>query len=94
MNIGIDIGGSHIAIAVVEKSNIILQKEKVYNQDFKMNLFKNLENFMKDTITDILQDYKIEKIGISIAGTIRDNVLLYSPNLGLKNIDFREILEL
>ena len=62
MNIGIDIGGSHIAIAVVEKSNIILQKEKVYNQDFKMNLFKNLENFMKDTITYILQDYKIDDL--------------------------------
>ena len=93
MNIGIDIGGTHIAIAVVEKSNIILQKEKVYNHDFKINLLNSLENFIKDTITDILQEYKIEKIGISIAGTIQDNVLLYSTNLGLKNIDFRKILE-
>ena len=35
MRIGIDIGGSHIAIAVVDKNKIIEKIEYVYDQNFK-----------------------------------------------------------
>ena len=95
MNIGIDIGGSHIAIATVEKQNIISKKEYVYDKEFKENILKNLEIFIKETVTEIIKNNpnQIKKIGISVAGTIIDNMLVFSPNLELKNVNFIEMLQ-
>ena len=49
---------------------------------------------IKKEISEILKEEPIEKIGISIAGRLRDNVLYISPNLKqLEGINFVEILE-
>ena len=94
MKIGIDIGGSHIAIAKVEENKIIDKKEYNYDDTFKIEIRKNIINYIKKEISEILKEEPIEKIGISIAGRLRDNVLYISPNLKqLEGINFVEILE-
>lgn len=93
MKIGIDIGGSHIAIAVVEGENIIDKREYVYDKEFKDNIRSHIESVLTNSISEFLTQYAIDKIGISIAGDLNNNVLYFSPNLsGLLGINFVEML--
>ncbi len=105
MKLGIDIGGSHIAIGKVQEGKIIEKIEYNYDYEFKRNIRKNMEKYLKETITMIIKDTaknsqvenkasKIEKIGISIAGRLRNNILYISPNLkDLQGINFVDMLE-
>ena len=47
MKIGIDIGGSHIAIAKVEENKILDKKEYNYDDTFKIEIRKNIINYIK-----------------------------------------------
>lgn len=66
MNIGIDIGGSHIAVGLVNKDNqIILKKEHNWSKEEKIDLFKSVEQYSKKYIKEIInENQEIEKIGI------------------------------
>ena len=67
MNIGIDMGGSHIAVGLVdEKNNIIIKLEHDWDENEKEDLLKNAEIYSKKFINQILLDSRatIEKIGI------------------------------
>ncbi len=93
MRIGIDIGGSHIAIAVVDGETIIEKIEYVYDVEFKNQIRKNLVQYLKNTISIMTKKYSIEMIGISLAGQIKKNTLIISPNLPeLNGINFADIL--
>lgn len=89
MKIGIDIGGSHVGMAVVEESKIIKQKEFVYDFNFKKDLRNNLESLLKHMISEIIEEYTIEKIGISIPGRLQNGILTRSPNMPeMEGFDF------
>lgn len=67
MKIGIDVGGSHIAVGLVDSNmNIISKKEHDWSNDEKINLFENIENYAKIFIKEIKQENNcnIESIGI------------------------------
>lgn len=65
MNIGIDIGGSHIAVGLVNQNMIIIKKEHNWTKEEKADLLLNIEKFTKKFISEILQENNaIEKIGI------------------------------
>lgn len=67
MNIGIDLGGSHIAVGLVdEKNNIIIKQEHNWTEDEKSNLFNSVEKQSKKIIKEIIEstNIKIDKIGI------------------------------
>lgn len=96
MKIGIDIGGSHVAIGVVNRSGKILKQiEKDYTEDEKKSgkLIEIAENFIVQSIDGIKKKYKVESIGIAIPGTIADGIILKSVNLGIENYDLRESLQ-
>ena len=89
MKLGIDIGGSHVGMAVVEESKIIKQKECLYNFNFKKAIRKNLESLLKQMISKMMEEYKIEKIGISVAGRLEGGILKRSPNIPeMEGFDF------
>lgn len=89
MKIGIDIGGSHVGMAVVEESKIIKQKEFIYDFNFKKDLRKNLESLLKNMISETMKEYTIEKIGISVAGRLQQGILTRSPNMPeMEGFDF------
>ena len=99
MKIGIDLGGSHIAVGVVSEKNIIIAKRE-------LDIFKvQPENAMKEYIIDnikilinqVLRDIGapscvITKIGIAIPGKIRNNIAYDMYNLGIKEFDIASIL--
>lgn len=94
MKVGIDIGGSHIAIGVINNSNIIIEKfEKRIMAKEKADIENFLESFIVDNIKELSQKYKITEIGISSPGAIKEKEILHAGNLGVKNYKIVENLE-
>lgn len=68
MRIGIDIGGSHIGVGLVDKeNNIIIKKEHNWTNKEKNNFLNSIEIYIKKLINEIKEenpDVDIEKVGI------------------------------
>ena len=56
MNIGIDIGGSHIAVGLVDyKDKIIIKKEHNWADEEKIDLLESIKQYSKKFIKEIIQ---------------------------------------
>ena len=67
MNIGIDIGGSHIAIGLVNNNNeIVLKEEHNWTEEEKLDYIKSVEEYTVKLISNFINktEEKIKKIGI------------------------------
>lgn len=94
MKIGIDIGGSHIGIGVVDKNGRIVEKiEKRLTEAEKRNIKKSIEEYIISNSLEFMKKYKIESIGIAMPGTAIDGVVLSSGNVGIKNYNLTEKLK-
>lgn len=88
MKIGIDIGGSHIAIGMVDHQNKIIKKfEKDFTQEDKNNILTVIEDYIIEIVQKIDSCYDIENIGIAIPGVAKNGVILKTVNLGINNYD-------
>lgn len=97
MKIGVDIGGSHVAVGVVNRSGKILELSEIdYTEEEKKsgNLIKIAENYIINEIDKLKNNYKIESIGIAVPGTISNGIILKSVNLGVEKYDLKKNLEL
>ncbi len=87
MFLSLDIGGSKISYAYIEKGKI-LAKEKIYYNEKGIN---NLESF-KEIILDIFTEHMPKNIGVSVAGFIKNTLVVNSPNVPWMNgLDFSEL---
>ena len=94
MKIGIDLGGSHIGIGLVDNNGEILQKvEKYIKDEDKINIETFIEEFITEKILEISLTNNIESIGIAVPGTVSENKIIKAVNLGLENYDLAENLE-
>ena len=92
MKIGIDIGGSHIGIGVVDNNGeIIIKTEKFLKE--KNNIRNILEEFITENVMQFALMYDIESIGIAVPGTIRNNNIDKAVNLNIENYNLATILE-
>lgn len=99
MQIGIDLGGSHIAVGIIsEKNTIVVKREKNIE---KVNTAENIKQYIVDNIkiliSQVLKDVGapscvISKIGISAPGRIKNNIIYDMYNLGIKEFDLVQIL--
>lgn len=99
MQIGIDLGGSHIAVGIIsEKNTIVVKREKNIE---KVNTAENIKQYIVDNIkiliSQVLKDVGapscvISKIGISAPGKIKNNIIYDMYNLGIKEFDLVKIL--
>lgn len=86
MKIGIDLGGSHIAIGVVDNQGRIIEKqEKRLLKKDKENIKKVIEEYIVQTVERFEKEYKITEIGIAIPGTVANGMIIKSVNLGIEN---------
>ena len=84
MKIGIDLGGSHIAIGVIDDKGYIVEKiEKRLLSKDKKNIKETIENYIIKNTNELMSKYKIKEIGIAVPGTIKDGIILKSVNLGV-----------
>ena len=92
MNIGIDLGGSHIGVGLVNENNqIIAKKEHDWTKEEKDNFFESIEKKSKELKKEIISKNnigKIDKIGIGYpAANIVDGIVTkHGKTLDLPNI--------
>ena len=88
MKIGIDLGGSHIAIGVVDKNGKIIEKiEKQLHTEEKKKLKETIEEYIVENVQRLQTKYKVTLLGIAIPGTVTQDTVVKSVNLGLKNYE-------
>lgn len=92
MKIGIDLGGSHIGIGLVDDQGYIRSKEEIFIKD-KSNIKQNIEDFIIEKTAEIMQNEQIEGIGIAVPGTVSNNIIIKAVNLGIENYDLANIIE-
>ncbi len=94
MKIGVDLGGSHIAIGVVNKNGKILEKsEKRLTNLEKQDIKKSIEEYILEQVKSLKNKYEIEEVGIGLPGRSEDGVVITSGNLGIKNYNLQEALK-
>lgn len=92
MKIGIDIGGSHIGIGLIdENADIIIKKEHNWTIEEKNNFLNSIELYTKKLINEIKQeipDIVIEKIGIGFpsADIVNGVATKYGKSINLPQI--------
>ena len=92
MKIGIDIGGSHIGIGVVDENGRIIDKVETFIKD-KSDIEEKIEKYLVENVTKMLQKYSINQIGIAVPGTVSDTKIIKAVNLGIEDYDLGKILE-
>jgi glucokinase len=97
MKIGIDVGGSHIGLGIVDENGVILQKKE---KDYKLHI-DDMSQIVLDTIIELIEELfkenniimqDIQTIGIAVPGTVTDKVIVKAENLGIENFKIVEEL--
>lgn len=85
LQLGIDIGGSHVGIGIVDEKGKIIKKQIV---DYNSNdiSVENIFEFINEFISKNKQ-YNFESIGIGIPGISGGTIINYTCNLPFDNID-------
>jgi possible glucokinase len=94
MKIGIDLGGSHIGVGVIDNKNFIVEKvEKRLLAKDKKDIKNIIESYIIKNVKEFSSKYKITEIGIAVPGTIKKEQILKSVNLGVKEYNLVENLK-
>ena len=91
MKIGIDLGGSHIGVALINDDEIVEKREKeIYQNENEESIL----NYIDKAISEIIErESNIELIGIATPGYIQGNSMRHLVNLGIDRLDFSKIIE-
>ena len=99
MKLGIDLGGSHVGLGLIDDNYKIIGKlEENLTSEEKNNLEVSLiDKIYRNTAKLLeLQEYtmsNIESIGIACPGTIADGKIIKAGNLGLHDFNLKEKLQ-
>ena len=95
MKIGIDLGGSHIGIGLINEEGKILEKREtdLSIKEDTAKLVSYIEQYILETIEAMLQNNKIELIGVVTPGSLKDGRTATLNNLGIKELDLKAIIE-
>lgn len=98
MKIGIDVGGSHIGLGIIDsKGKLLLKREKDYNKN-EVDMSKIVIHTIKELVNTVLEEEKIkieeiESIGIALPGTVSNEILVKAENLGIENLNITQDLK-
>lgn len=92
MRIGIDIGGSHVGVGLIQNGKIINIEEEIINKKDKENMKENLVKIIIELLNKVIEKSNvslndIEFIGIASPGTISENSIKHAENLGIEDFD-------
>ena len=94
MKIGIDLGGSHIAIGVINNDGKIVEKvEKRLTLPEKQNIKKVIEDYIIYNVNKYMEQYEITEVGIAIPGTVNKESIVKSVNLGIEDYNIVQNLK-
>ena len=93
MKIGIDLGGSHIGLGVINSEFELVEKaEKDFTEEDKIDIINVIEKYIVQTVQDLEKKYDIESIGIAVPGVVKDGMILKAVNLEVNNYDIAKSL--
>lgn len=99
MKIGIDLGGSHIAVGIITEKGKMIQKEE---QNIIYSKEKDIKQIIVDKILSLINSvlrssqipiFVIEEIGIGVPGIIENNIVKKCDKYKIYNWDLSKILE-
>ena len=94
MRIGIDLGGSHIGLGVVDDNgNILHKEERNFTAEDKKNIKDVIIKEIVERIKKIEKDTKIDSIGIGVPGTVDEKNIIKAVNFGIENFPIVEELQ-
>lgn len=92
MRIGIDLGGSHIGVGLIEDAKLLDLEEKNLSRNDRVNITETIINEINRMIDVLCQRNNInieniELIGIASPGTVSNGKIIKAGNLGIFNFD-------
>ena len=92
MKIGIDLGGSHVGVGLIDEDRILLARDKNFSDEDRKDIRRAIFSFVDSLISEILKEKNIkmsniELIGIASPGTISNEIIVKAENLGIENLD-------
>lgn len=94
MRIGIDLGGSHIGIGVVNEEGKIIEKQEIdLNYEQNPNMSEFIIEYILKSINSFCNQYSIESIGIASPGSPKDGRITSLVNLGIEELNITEIIK-
>ena len=90
MKIGIDIGGSHISVGLVNSEGKIIEKME-QDLDREGDVGKNILNYVDNAIEKLTQTVDITNIGVATPGNPKTAKMTNLVNLELNELDFKSI---
>ncbi len=91
INIGVDIGGRHIGIGLVNEEGNIIKKVIIDYDEETFNVQKIFDEI--NSFISKLKDYDIESIGIGIPGIAIDTYIEYTCNLPLSKVEIKDYIK-
>lgn len=96
MKIGIDLGGSHIGIGLIEGVELKESIDRFFSQEDRKDIENSILKYINELIKELLEKTnisidKIESIGVASPGTVA-NGKVTSWNLGLKEFNLKDKL--
>lgn len=92
MRIGIDIGGSHVGVGLINKGVIVNMEEQILTRQDRVNIKENIIKIIIDLLNKVMDQTNtdlndIEFIGIASPGIISNNIIKQANNLGIEEFD-------
>jgi len=90
MKLGIDIGGNHILIAVVDGNKILKKKDTEIREFVQNNEEEKIKKYILKILVDGIKKFynsEIKKITIGCCGTIKDGKIIKATNLKVYNFE-------
>lgn len=101
MQIGVDLGGSHVGVGIVaENGKIVIKKEQ--DLTFSKDNINNTKVYIRDLIISLINSALreigapiclIEKIGVASPGKVENGIIKDIYNLGIKEFDLAQMLQ-
>ncbi len=92
MKIGIDLGGSHVGVGLVDEEILVDKIDNIFTEEDRKDIKKAILFYIQNSIDQLFEKHNlkiddIKLIGIASPGTISNNMIVKAGNLGVYHLD-------
>lgn len=90
INIGIDVGGTHVGMGLVDDDGSILKRNDIFYNELTFNaeeVFEQIDEFIAEN------EEEAESVGFGIPGLVTDTLINYTCNLPLENFEITDFVK-